>query len=260
MFFYIYYAVVFALMGIIIGSFLNVCIYRIPLKETIVTVPSHCTHCNHKLAWYDLFPLFSYLFLGGKCRYCKEKISMQYPAIELLNGIAYLVTYLMIGTDSPSNVIYSIVICIFLSAMIVLAGIDITHQIVPDSINVFILIITIPVLILDRSNWLSHLIGIFAVSVPLLGIAMLTNGMGGGDIKLYAVCGLFLGWKLTLLSLFLTSVIASVFGIILMLMKKAKDGKKTRLPLVPFIAVSNFISIFWGYDLIKWYITTFFNF
>ena len=254
----IFLSCLFFLYGVIIGSFLNVCILRIPRNETIVTTPSHCMTCGHKLAWYDLFPLFSYLFLGGKCRYCKAKISWQYPLVEFLNGVLYLLVFLVMGIGTNViGTVYVIIVCIFLSTMLVLSGIDITHQIVPDKINLFIFILGVIVTILDYQNWPTHIIGLFAVSVPLF-ILLLFGGMGGGDVKLYAASGLLIGWKLALLSIMLASVFGAIASVILLIIGKAKDGGKTRIPFVPFIALSMLVVVLWGNDIINWYITKFF--
>ncbi len=254
----IFYGVLFFLYGVIIGSFLNVCILRIPLNETIVTTPSHCMSCGHKLAWYDLFPLFSYLFLGGKCRYCKAKISWQYPLVEFLNGVLYLLTFLVLGVgNSITQTVYTFIVCIFLSTMLVLSGIDIMHQIVPDKINLFIFVLGVITTAIDYQHWPTHVIGFFAVSVPLF-ILLLFGGMGGGDVKLYAAAGLLIGWKLALLSIILASVFGAIASVIMLITGKAKDGGKTRIPFVPFIALSMLVVIFWGSDIINWYITKFF--
>lgn len=250
-----YYAFIFFLFGLIIGSFLNVCIYRIPMKQTIVTVPSHCMSCNHQLAWCDLIPLFSWLFLGGKCRYCNAKISAQYPIIEFLNGAIYLAIYLYFGIGSLTQTLSVILFCAFASALLTLSVIDIYHQEIPDGINLFIIVIAVIFTIIDRQNWLSHIIGFFAISVPLLIIALiLPNGMGMGDVKLYASCGLFIGWELTVLSLVLASILASIGGIALIVIKKVKKGFKSHIPFGPFIALSILICMFFGDFIIDWYL------
>lgn len=253
----IIYLVLFFVYGLLIGSFLNVCIYRIPLNQTVVTTPSHCMSCNHKLAWYDLFPLFSYLFLGGKCRYCKTKISMQYPVIEGLNALLYVLTFLMVGVDTVQRLVVCLLICLLNSALIVLSVIDIRTQEIPFKINVFIFVLAVIMVIIDRANWLEHIIGFFIISVPFF-VLMLFNAMGGGDMKLYAVIGLFMGWRLTLISLVVASIVGAVFSIFLVACKKADEGGKTRIPFGPFIAISVPVALFWGYDIINWYITTFF--
>ncbi|MBR1444346.1 MAG: prepilin peptidase [Firmicutes bacterium] len=247
----IIYAVFFFLFGITIGSFLNVCIYRIPKNETIITVPSHCTSCGHKLNWLDLFPLFSWLFLGGKCRYCKAKISFQYPLVELLNGLAYLGLFLYFGLNA-----YTVFLCIFFSALIIVSGTDIREGIVLDSINLFILILgIIYMLFFDLDNWSSHLIGFFSVSVPLIIIALLTGGMGMGDVKLYAAAGFFLGWKYALLSVVIMSVISAISGIIFMIF--GGGSFKSKLRLVPFITVAILITVLCGDSIINWYLSFF---
>lgn len=253
----IIYLVLFFVYGLLVGSFLNVCIYRIPLNQTVVTTPSHCMSCNHKLAWYDLFPLFSYLFLGGKCRYCKTKISMQYPVVEGLNALLYMLTFLMVGVDTVQRLVACLLICLLNSALIVLSVIDIRTQEIPFKINVFIFVLAVIMVIIDRANWLEHIIGFFIISVPFF-VLMLFNAMGGGDMKLYAVIGLFMGWRLTLISLVVASIVGAVFSIFLVACKKADEGGKTRIPFGPFIAISVPVALFWGYDIINWYITTFF--
>ena len=192
------YIIIF-IFGITIGSFLNVCIYRIPLGESIVTAPSHCMTCGRKLKWYDMVPVFSWLVLGGKCRNCKSKISVQYPIIEGVNGILYVMICAVNGLEW-SSVIY----CFMASALLVLSIIDWRTYEIPFGINVFLFVLGIAMTILDRGNLVEHLIGMICVS-GLLGILYLLTGgraIGGGDIKLMFACGLILGWKLILLAFF----------------------------------------------------------
>lgn len=262
-----YYILAFSLMmgifGLFIGSFLNVCIYRIPLNESIVTTPSHCTSCSHKLAWYDLFPLFSYLFLGGKCRYCKTHISAQYPLVEALNAVVWFFTAKLVFTNlgcsfNWQGILTCIVYCFFFSSLIVLSGIDIIHQLVPDRVNIFIFILGIFLIIADYTSWASHLIGFFAVSLPLL-VLMMIGGMGGGDVKLYAAAGFLMGWKEALISLLLACLIGAVLGLIIAIPQWMKKVKHPKIPFVPFIAIGMFISVFWADEIINWYISTFFG-
>ena len=254
---YIFVGALFFLYGVIIGSFLNVCILRIPRNETIVTTPSHCMSCGHKLAWYDLFPLFSYLFLGGKCRYCKTKISWQYPLVEFLNGVLYLITFLVMGIGrNVSETVYVFLICIFLSALLVLSGIDIRERIVPYKICAFILVLGIIATIIDYPNWLSHIIGLFIISLPMF-ILMMFNAMGAGDMVLYAAAGLFMGWQNTLLSFVFACLYGSVYSIGMFITKKAKFGDKTQIPFVPFIALGMMTAVLWGDRIINWYLGKF---
>ena len=180
------------LFGIVIGSFLNVCIYRLPLKENIATTGSHCMSCGHRLRWYDLVPLFSWLQLRGKCRYCKAKISVQYPLIEAMNGIGYVLIFVINDIN-----IDSILLCLFFSALVVLSVIDWRTYEIPIGVNITILVLGVLRSALDCHNIVSHLIGLVCVSAFLLLIGIISGGraMGGGDVKLMAAAGLFLGWR-----------------------------------------------------------------
>ncbi len=262
-FYVLFFSIIVAFYGLFVGSFLNVCIYRIPLNETIVSIPSHCTKCNHKLAWYDLFPLFSYLFLGGKCRYCGEHISIQYPLVEALNSLAwgftfYFTLYAFDYVLNLQSIITALAYCLFVSALIVLSGIDIFYQIVPDRVNIFIFILGLIVVIANYTSWASHLIGFFAVSLPLL-VLMMFGGMGGGDVKLYAAAGFLLGWRATIVSLIIACLVGAVLGTAVAIPQWKKGVKHPHIPFVPFISIGMYIALFWSDNLINWYITTFFG-
>ena len=241
------YIIIF-IFGITIGSFLNVCIYRIPLGESIVTAPSHCMTCGRKLKWYDMVPVFSWLVLGGKCRNCKSKISVQYPIIEGVNGILYVMICAVNGLEW-SSVIY----CFMASALLVLSIIDWRTYEIPFGINVFLFALGVAMTILDRGNLVEHLIGMICVS-GLLGILYLLTGgraIGGGDIKLMFACGLILGWKLILLAFFLGCIIGSVVHIIRMSVKKA--GRM--LAMGPYLSVGILLAALWGNAWINWYLS-----
>ena len=241
------YIIIF-IFGITIGSFLNVCIYRIPLGESIVTAPSHCMTCGWKLKWYDMVPVFSWLVLGGMCRNCKSKISVQYPIIEGVNGILYVMICAVNGLEW-SSVIY----CFMASALLVLSIIDWRTYEIPFGINVFLFVLGIAMTILDRGNLVEHLIGMICVS-GLLGILYLLTGgraIGGGDIKLMFACGLILGWKLILLAFFLGCIIGSVVHIIRMSVKKA--GRM--LAMGPYLSAGILLAALWGNAWINWYLS-----
>ena len=241
------YIIIF-IFGITIGSFLNVCIYRIPLGESIVTAPSHCMTCGWKLKWYDMVPVFSWLVLGGKCRNCKSKISVQYPIIEGVNGILYVMICTVNGLEW-SSVIY----CFMASALLVLSIIDWRTYEIPFGINVFLFVLGVAMTILDRGNLAEHLIGMICVS-GLLGILYLLTGgraIGGGDIKLMFACGLILGWKLILLAFFLGCIIGSVVHIIRMSVKKA--GRM--LAMGPYLSAGILLAALWGNAWINWYLS-----
>ena len=240
--------IIIVIFGITIGSFLNVCIYRIPLGESIVTAPSHCMTCGRKLKWYDMVPVFSWLVLGGKCRNCKSKISVQYPIIEGVNGILYVMICAVNGLEW-SSVIY----CFMASALLVLSIIDWRTYEIPFGINVFLFVLGVAMTILDRGNLAEHLIGMICVS-GLLGILYLLTGgraIGGGDIKLMFACGLILGWKLILLAFFLGCIIGSVVHIIRMSVKKA--GRM--LAMGPYLSAGILLAALWGNAWINWYLS-----
>lgn len=233
--------------GIVTGSFLNVCILRIPQGESIVSERSHCTRCSHVLHWYDLFPLFSYIFLGGKCRYCGAKISKQYPLVEALNGILWVVSFLVLGWS-----LRTVCVCLLISALIVIAVIDFRTYEIPIGLNVAILVLGVAATALDFKNWPDHLIGAVCVSGFLLLLYFLTKGkgIGGGDIKLMCASGLFLGWKLTILAFLLGCLFGSVIHIIRM--KVSKQGHV--LAMGPYLAAGIVCALYFGQYIIDWYI------
>ena len=237
--------VVIFLYGIVIGSFLNVCIYRIPGGENI-TKGSHCMSCGYRLKWYDLVPLFSYLFLGGKCRKCKKKISVQYPLVEGLNGILYLVVYAVHGLS-----IETLLYCLLGSALIVLSVIDFRTFEIPVGVNIFILTLGLVRVITDYTNWLEYGIGLLTVSGFLYLLLVVTKGraMGGGDVKMMAACGLLLGWKRNILALILGCVIGSIVHLIRMRVTKTDH----MLAFGPYLAVGVMLSALWGEKMIQWY-------
>lgn len=244
------YLIVTIIYGILIGSFLNVCIYRIPKKENIVVVNSHCMSCGKQIKWYDLVPLVSFLLLRGKCRYCKTKLSWQYPIIEALNGILYGIIVLANGFN-----VTSILYCLATSALLALSVIDWRTYEIPVSFNIFIGILGIIRLAFDLQHWYDYVIGFVSVSGFLLLILVVTKGrgMGGGDVKLMAVAGLLVGWKLIILSLGLGCVLGSVIHIILM---RVKDKDRV-LAFGPYLSIGIFISMVCGNQLIEWYLHMF---
>lgn len=242
-----FYIIIF-IYGIVIGSFLNVCIYRIPKKESIVTVRSHCMNCGYQLKWYDLVPLFSYICLGGKCRKCKQRISVQYPLVELLNGALYCIIFAEYGL-SVDALLYALLA----SALIVLSVIDFRTYEIPPGINLFILALGLIRIVTDYAAWLDYVVGFFAVSMFLYIIYWVTKGrgIGGGDIKLMAVCGLILGWKQNLLAFVLGCIIGSVIHIIRMKV----SGQGHVLAFGPYLSIGVMISTLAGEQMITWYLS-----
>jgi len=234
--------------GIVIGSFLNVCIIRIPNNESIVKVRSHCMKCGYNLKWYDMIPLFSYILLRGRCRKCGEKISIQYPLIEGLNGVIYMIVFYVNGISIMSGIY-----CLMISALIVISMIDFRTFEIPFGINIFITVLGLITIGLDYKNYLEHIIGFFAVSVFIYLIYYFSNGraFGGGDVKLMAACGLVVGYKLVILSFFIACLLGSVIHIARM---KLTSEDNHMLAMGPYLSAGIFISLLCGMNIINWYI------
>lgn len=247
---YIILYIMIFLIGISIGSFLNVCIYRIPKKEDIVFERSHCMSCGNVLKWYELIPLFSFLVQGGKCRNCKTKLSVQYPLIELLNGLIYVWIF-MTKEFQPESILF----CICASVLIVISVIDWRTYEIPFGCNIVIGILGIVRVILDLAHWYDYVIGFFAVSGLFLIIYWITKGrgIGGGDIKLMAAAGLLLGWQNILLALMIGSIAGSVIHLTLMKVQ----GKDRVLAFGPYLAFGIFTAMLYGNEIITWYLGMF---
>jgi leader peptidase (prepilin peptidase)/N-methyltransferase len=240
--------------GLVVGSFLNVCICRLPKDESVVSPPSHCPRCSYQIRWYDNIPLVSYLVLRGKCRGCGTHISLQYPLVELLNAALSLFLFLRFGPTLAFVALF-----LFCSALVVITFIDIEHQIIPDEISLpGIVIGFILSFFLKGHSWLNSLLGILLGGGSLLLVAYAyqrvtgKDGMGGGDIKLLAMMGAFLGWKAVPFIIFASSLVGSVIGISLMLFQK-KDAKLA-IPFGPYLAFAAVLYIFYGRPLIRWYL------
>ncbi|OOM73389.1 type 4 prepilin-like protein leader peptide-processing enzyme [Clostridium puniceum] len=246
--------IIVVILGLVVGSFLNVCIYRIPREESIIYPPSHCGSCNRKLKSLDLFPIFSYVFLKGKCRYCKEKISIRYPLIESLNGILYLIIYLKFGLT-----ILSLKYCILASILIVIGIIDLKTQFVYTSTTIFAgfigMIFIIAQALSDKTISIDFIFG-GLIGFGIIGlIVSITHGMGEGDIEIAAFCGLFLGVKLILLNLFIAIIFGGITGIIVLLLKL--KGARDKIAFGPFIGIGTIVSMLYGNELIQMYLKFF---
>lgn len=241
----ILFSIIF-LFGIVIGSFLNVCIFRIPKKEDIVKMSSHCMSCGYHLKWYDMVPIFSFLALRGKCRKCGAKLSVQYPLIEAANGILYVCIVWTGGLG-----IESLLYCLMASALLVLSVIDFRTYEIPFEINLFILALGLVRAATDFSNILTYLIGSLSVSIVLAILYYATGGraIGGGDVKLMAACGLLLGWKLIILAFLLGCVLGALIHVIRM--KVSGEGRV--LAMGPYLSMGVLIAALWGGRLLTWY-------
>lgn len=239
--------IVIALFGLMIGSFLNVCIIRIPAGESIVTAPSHCMRCGKKIKWYELIPVFSWLFLRGRCSGCKSPISAQYPLIEAATGVLYTSIYYRFGYSVETIIFWSMT-----SALLALSVIDFRTFEIPQGFNIFLLIVGAARLLTDLDHWMLYVIGFGAVSLFLLIIHLVSGGrgIGGGDIKLMAVCGLILGWKLIILAFLLGCIIGSAVHLIRM----AAKGAGRVLALGPYLSIGIFLAAMWGNFIINAYL------
>lgn len=240
--------------GLLVGSFLNVCICRIPMEQSIVSPGSHCPRCERPIRFYDNIPLVSYVILGGKCRYCRASISFQYPVVEGVTALSSLLLFLRFG---PSlNYLFYFA---FVAALITITVIDLHHQIIPDVISLpGIAVGLLASLILPEITFLNSLLGTLVGGGSLFLVATVYHwlfkreGMGGGDVKLLAMIGAFLGWKAVILTIFLSSLIGSVTGIALILIK-GRDFKYA-IPFGPFLSAGAVFSLFYGERLIRWYL------
>ena len=236
-------------LGLLIGSFLNVCIHRIPRGESISFPPSHCPKCSTNLKPIDLIPVISFIWTRGKCRYCSEKISMRYPLVEILNALIYLILYIKFSMS-----ILFIKYAILASILIVISFIDYDHQIIPDEVIIFGIILSFIIHIIHnfRGDMLNGLIGLIIGGGLFLIIALVTNAMGGGDIKLMGMLGFSLGYKYILLITLLSFIIGAVVSLILIYFKI--KSRKDFIPFGPFIAMAAFTTIYYGDEIINWYI------
>lgn len=245
---YIFTLIFVAAAGASVGSFSNVCIYRVPLHLSIVHPGSYCPNCKTPLAPWDNIPVLSYLFLRGKCRYCGSGISLRYPVVELLTALFYLLLY--IKFDLPVAITYAILV----SALLVITFIDIDHMIIPNvitfpgiPIGLVLTYFFLPHSIMDSVIGMLGGSGFFLLTFFTYLIIMGKEGLGMGDVKMIAMIGAFLGWEKVFLTIFLASLLGSIIGIII------ERSFKARIPFGPFLASGAVLSIFFGDKLIEYY-------
>jgi leader peptidase (prepilin peptidase)/N-methyltransferase len=240
--------------GLLIGSFLNVIIYRVPREENIAWPGSHCPDCGHGLKWYDNIPLLSYLLLRGRCRYCDGGISLQYPLVEALNGIIYVFLYIFFYQVKLDFVFLALISSTLLAILVI----DLKEQLIPDVLVVIVLISSI-----IHKALLHFLEGIpYPLTDSLLGLIIAgglfllivfvsRGGMGGGDVTLIGALGFVLGLKGILTVIFLSFVIGSVISIFLLAARI--KSRKDPIPFGPFIVISFYITLFFGDNILNWY-------
>jgi len=246
----IFYSLIVFIFGLAIGSFLNVCIYRIPRKESIISPGSHCPHCRHPLGLWDLIPLISIIILRGKCRYCGKEISPRYFFVELTTAVLFLALYVRFMVYERSPVLFFSYLLLS-SALIAITFIDLEHKIIPDRITYPGIAAGLLFSIFIGNFWVS-LLGLFIGAGVLYFIIIVSHGgMGGGDVKLAGMLGSFLGWRLLLLTLFLSFLSGGIVAIILLLLKL--KGRKDYIPFGPYLAIAGIVAIFWGQQILSWY-------
>lgn len=238
--------------GVMIGSFLNVCIYRIPNGLSIVYPPSRCGSCQKRLKARDLVPVVSYLLLGGRCRYCHSAVSLRYPLVEVLTGAVFVWCYTVLGLSAllPGALILSFF-------LILIAFIDYDHQLILDKVLLWAVGAGLLVnLCTAQHSWLDMLGGSLLGGGLLLTVALVSRGgMGGGDVKFAAALGIWLGVQLTLLSLFLSFFLGGVSGIFLLLFRLKK--RKDMIPFGPYLSAGALLTVLYGQDIIVWYFRLF---
>jgi len=231
--------ILFFILGLFIGSFLNCLICRLKDKKSFLFGRSCCPKCGHELTWLDLVPVLSFVFLKGKCRYCSEKISWQYPLTEIATGLLYAFLYWNYG--------FNLFLIFVFSCLLVIFVYDLKHFIIPDEIIFPLIIIS---LIFLYGNFFVAIGTTFAFF--LLYFFSKGKWLGFGDVKLAFFLGLFLGWPNILVGLFLSFVIGAIIGIGLIILKK--KGIKSEVPFAPFLVLGAFIAFFWGQEIIFWYL------
>lgn len=240
-------------LGAIIGSFLNVCIYRLPRGESIVMPPSSCPNCKRNILWYDNIPVVSYLLLGARCRFCKARISFRYFLVEVLTAIFLVLLYAAFKEDMARFYAYSVLGC----CLIVATFVDFEINEIPDEVSIgglvvgLVLSFAFPSIFAGGMSNLSSLresaIGALAggASIYLMGffgeLVFKKEAMGGGDVKLMAMIGAFLGWRLVIFTFFLAPLFGSIVGLIL----KIRDGREI-IPYGPYLSLAAIVAIFFG--------------
>ncbi len=245
--------IIVLLFGAVIGSFLSVCIYRLPREESVAWPGSHCPSCRQAIAFYDNIPVVSYLILQGRCRVCRAPISIQYPLVEAANAIGYVVVFGMFGFTAVACVYAALV-----SALIVVTGTDLSHTIIPDAVTLPGIVVgllcaalILPIGIVDS------VLGVLVAGGILWFLAWISpyvfgkEGMGGGDIKLMAMVGAFIGWQPALLAIMIGSLLGSMVGGGLIAVRVMR--REQYIPFGPFLAVGSILALLFHQPLFEWY-------
>ena len=250
-------SIIIFILGAMVGSFLNVCIVRMPQEKSVIFPRSHCVHCKKQIPWYDNIPFVSFLLLRGRCRFCHERISFRYFVVELVTALLFLAIYYFFGLQW-----ILIPYFVLVAGLIAASFIDIEHRIIPDEISLGGIVVgLIFSFLLPEMHYVSsrfQSLGLSVIGVLVGGGAIYLIGiigdlifkkesMGGGDVKLLAMIGAFLGWKAALLTFFIAPFFGAVYGII----EKIRT-KDTAIAYGPFLVLGSLICLFWGNEIIDW--------
>jgi len=243
--------------GLVLGSFLNVCIYRIPLKKSIIRPASSCPQCGQKIRFYDNIPVISYLILMGRCRNCHHPISWQYPVVELATGLLSLALFIRYDLSFQYGVFF-----LFMVLLLIISFIDLHHQLIPDVLSLPGMVAGFAsVFLLHHISWLASLLGLFIgyASFYLIAVgfkyATGKEGMGLGDAKLLGMIGAWMGWKALIPVVMMSSLTGAVIGTAALLL--ARKGLRVRIPFGPFLSMGAMVYFFFGPQLLRWYLNLF---
>jgi leader peptidase (prepilin peptidase) / N-methyltransferase len=248
-----YQLAILALLGLAVGSFLNVCIHRLPRDQSLNSPPSRCPSCEYRLRWFDNVPVLSYVLLGGRCRKCRTRISIRYPLVELITMVLFLVHGAVFGWSA-----LLVPRLAFACAMVVLFAIDLEHQLLPNVITLPGIVVGLIASAVLPPGIVDALIGVLIGGgvLWLIGEAYFRysghEGMGGGDVKMLAMIGAFLGWKLVLVTLVLSSIAGSAIGLLVIAIRKG--GMKYALPYGTFLALGALVASLAGESIVNWYV------
>jgi leader peptidase (prepilin peptidase)/N-methyltransferase len=242
-----------AVLGLAVGSFLNVCIHRLPRKASIVQPPSSCPNCGYQLRWIDNIPVLSYAMLGGRCRGCRQSISLRYPIVELITMAVFVLHYVVFGLD-----IILVPRLLFASVLIVLFAIDLEHHLLPNVITLPGIVVGLAFSAMLPPGLVNSFLGVIAGGGILwvIGEAYYRysgqEGMGGGDVKMLAMIGAFLGWELVILTLVLSSFLGAIIGILVIVFRRG--GMKYALPYGTFLSLAALTASLVGSQIVEWYV------
>jgi leader peptidase (prepilin peptidase)/N-methyltransferase len=244
--------IIFAVLGAVVGSFLNVVIVRLPRGESLATPPSRCVSCGTAIRWHDNVPVVSFLALGGRCRDCGVSIPWRYPLVEATTAVLFT-----LAAWTSRSTADAIVACLFLAALVAVTAIDLERQMIPDRITLpGIAVGFLSSFLGSRVSWLDSLVGILVGGGILFGVIVLSGGgMGGGDMKLGAMMGAFLGYKLALMGLFVAVVLGG--AVALALLSTGIRKRKDPIPFGPFLAIASAMAMLWGEVFLAWYLKAF---